>query len=102
MQLAFTDELCMTVRVFDMATDAEIGVLTDEQFQFLQDHLEAEDADDDDYYINRATLDAFDEQGGDRAVVGWLRTAMGSRDEMDIRWQRDEVAEAAEVDTPTG
>ncbi len=88
----------MTVCVFDMATDQEIGVLTDEQFQFLQDHLEAEDADDDDYYINRATLDAFDEQGGDRAVVSLLRTAMGSRSEMDIRWQLEEVDEAVQAD----
>ena len=61
----------MAVRVFDMATDSMIGVLTEEQFLFLQQHLEAEDADDDDYYLNRATLDAFAEQGGDlaRAVV---------------------------------
>ncbi len=84
----------MTVRMFDLATDQPIGVLTDEQFQFLEDHLEAEDADDDDYYINRDTLDAFDAQGGDPVVLGLLRTAIGSRDEMDIRWQRDEVVEA--------
>jgi len=86
----------MTVRVFDLATDREIGVLTDAQFQFLEDHLEAEDAEDDDYYINRATLDAFDEQGGDPAVVGLLRAAMGSREDMDIRWQRDELAEVGQ------
>ncbi len=90
----------MTVRIFDMATDQEIGVLSDEQFQFLDDHLESEDAEDDDYYLNRATLDAFDEQGGDPLVVGLLRTAMGERGEMDIRWQRDEVAQPVEVDHP--
>jgi hypothetical protein len=86
----------MTVRVFDLATDQEIGVLNDAQFQFLEDHLESEDAEDDDYYINRATLDAFDEQGGDQAVVGLLRAAMGSRDDMDIRWQRDVLAEVGQ------
>ena len=92
----------MTVHIFDLTTDQEIGVLTDEQFQFLEDHLEAEDADDDDYYINRATLDAFDAHGGNPAVVGWLRSAMGTRDEMDIRWRREEVTEAVQLDEPTG
>jgi len=100
-QPAFAYVLVMTVRVFDMATDQQIGVLTDEQFQFLEDHLEAEDADDDDYYINRPTLEAFEEQGGDPVVVGLLRGAMGARDEMDIRWQRDEIAEAVH-DEATG
>jgi hypothetical protein len=92
----------MTVRLFDEATDQQVGVLTDEQFQFLQDHLEAEDPDDDDYYINSATLDAFAEQGADAAVLSVLRTAMGSRTEMDIRWQRDEVGERGTADQPTG
>lgn len=88
----------MTVRVFDLATDQQIGVLTDEQFQFMEDHLESEDAADDDYYINRATLDAFEEQGGDPAVVGLLRAALGSRDEMDIRWQRDDLGDTVQAD----
>jgi hypothetical protein len=80
----------MTVRVFDLATDQPIGVLTDEQFQFLQDHLEEESDDDDDYYINRATLDAFASAGGDQTLLALLREALGSREDMDIRWERDE------------
>lgn len=79
----------MSIHLFDKATDQEIGALTDEQFQFLQDHLESEDADDDDYYLNRDTLDAFDTQGGDPIVVGLLRSAMGAREEMDVRWMRN-------------
>jgi hypothetical protein len=47
--------------------------------------------------LNRATLDAFAEQGGDPSVIGLLRTAMGSRDEMDIRWQRDDTATSGTV-----
>jgi hypothetical protein len=83
----------MTVRVFDLATDQPIGVLTDEQFQFLQDHLEEESDDDDDYYINRTTLDAIASAGADQTLIGILGAAMGTRDEMDIRWVRDQVAE---------
>ena len=85
----------MTVHLFDMANDQEIGVLSAEQFHFLQDHLEAEDADDDDYYISRDTLDAFQGGGGDAGVVGLLRAALGDRNDMDIRWQRDEPDDAS-------
>ena len=83
----------MSIHLFDMASEREIGALTDEQFQFLQDHLESEDADDDDYYLNRATLDAFETAGGDPVLVGLLRSAMGARDEMDVRWMRDPDAD---------
>jgi hypothetical protein len=82
----------MPVHLFDLVDDHEIGVLTDEQFEFLAEHLEAEDADDDDYYLNQATLDGLQEQGADGHVVSLLRTAMGGRGEMDIRWQRDEAS----------
>jgi hypothetical protein len=80
----------MTVHLFDLADGREIGALTEEQFQFLADHLEAEDADDDDYYLNQATLDAFQAEGADPQVLAMLTASMGSRPEMDIRWQRDE------------
>lgn len=83
----------MTVHLFDVATDREIGVLSDAQFQFLQDHLEEESDDDDDYYINRATLELWEAQQGDAQVVSLLRSAMGSREEMDVRWQREDAAE---------
>jgi hypothetical protein len=79
----------MPVHLFDLADDHEIGVLTDEQFQFLEDHLEAEDADDDDYYLNQTMLDGLQEQGGGAELVSLLRQAMGGRVEMDIRWERD-------------
>src|ERR1700737_4810390 len=101
MRRAFTYRVCMTVHLFDMATGQEIGGLTDAQFRFLQAHLEREDADDDDYYLNRATLDAFVEEGADPTLVGMLRAAMGTRDEMDIRWQWDEVEPSAEDEERT-
>jgi hypothetical protein len=92
----------MSVHLFDKATEQEIGLLSDEQFRFLQEHLEAEDADDDDYYIDQATLDLLDEQGGDPLVLEMLRTAMGSRADMDVRWRRDDPEQAAGDDATTG
>ena len=80
----------MPVHLFDLANGRELGVLSDEQFAFLADHLEAEDADDDDYYVNQATLNLFEDQGADPQLLALLRTALAGRSEMDIRWQRDE------------
>ena len=82
----------MAVHLFDLVDDHEIGIVTDEQFEFLASHLEAEDADDDDYYLNQATLDSLQEQGADAQVITLLRAAMGGRGEMDVRWQRDDLS----------
>jgi processive 1,2-diacylglycerol beta-glucosyltransferase len=85
----------MPVHLFDLANGRELGNLSDEQFAFLAEHLEAEDADDDDYYVNQATLDALQDQGADPQVLALLRTALAGRSEMDIRWQRDEPERTA-------
>ena len=80
----------MPVHLFDLADGHEIGILTDEQFDFLAEHLEAEDADDDDYYLNQTMLDGLQQQGADADLVVLLRAAVAGRGEVDIRWQRDE------------
>lgn len=63
-----------------------LPVLTDEQFQFLEDHLEEESADDrEDHYINQATVDMFTTQGADEALITLLQQALNGQS-MDIRW----------------
>lgn len=77
------------VQLFDKQTGAEVGTLTDDQFQFLVDRLEEESSDDDDYYLNRTTVDLLESEGAaDPVLVQVLRRALGDRDEMDIRWTR--------------
>lgn len=76
------------VQLYDKQTGAEVGVLTDDQFQFLVDHLEEESSDDDDYYVNRSTVDLLESAGADPELVQVLRAALGDRDEMDLRWTR--------------
>jgi hypothetical protein len=66
-----------------------IGPITPEQLQYLVNQLEEESLEDQDYYIDRATLDWFEEHGVDPALEALLREAMGSRDGMDVRWTRD-------------
>lgn len=77
------------VRLFDSETGAELGAISDEQLQFLEDHLEEESSDDRDYYFNRATIDVLEEKGGGPELVGLLRRALGDREGVEIRWQRE-------------
>jgi processive 1,2-diacylglycerol beta-glucosyltransferase len=76
------------IHLQDKDTGAAIGTITEEQLQFLVDQLEEESRDDQDYYINTATLDLFEERGADKALVALLRSALGGRTEMEIRWSR--------------
>jgi processive 1,2-diacylglycerol beta-glucosyltransferase len=73
--------------LFDNQTGAELGALTPDQFAFLTAQLEEESAEDQDYYINQATVDLLAGQGADPALVALLRQALGSREEMEIRWE---------------
>ena len=79
----------MTIHLFDEASDTPIGVLTDAQFQFVQSHLVSEGIEDTDYYVNRDTLDTWEQEGGDPALIAMLRKAMADRPDMDIRWEQD-------------
>jgi hypothetical protein len=76
------------IKLFDAATDREIGTITDAQLAFMMEHLEEESEEDQDYYINGATIDVFESQGADAALVELLRRALGDREEMDVRWSK--------------
>jgi hypothetical protein len=78
------------IQLFDKDSGRALGAITDDQFRFLQDHLEEESAEDTDYYINADTLDAFEQQGADAVLIRVLRDALGARDDMEIRWERSE------------
>ena len=45
------------VKIFEKQSGTPLGTLDDLQFQFLADHLEEESRQDDDYYLNRTTVD---------------------------------------------
>lgn len=77
------------IRLVDAATGAPIGTLTDEQLQDLIDVLEEESLSDRDYYITQATVDVLEGRGADDDLVNLLRQALGDREEMDIRWERE-------------
>ena len=76
------------IHLEDKDTGAPIGTISEEQLQYLVDQLEEESRDDQDYYINTTTVDLFEERGADKTLVKLLRTALGGRTEMEIRWLR--------------
>jgi hypothetical protein len=76
------------VHLHDTETGEQVGVITDDQLQFLVDQLEEESLDDQDYYIDLATLDMFEQRGADPQLLDVLRRALGSRASMEISWSR--------------
>ena len=77
------------IQLYDKESDTLIGSITAPDLQFLIDQLEEEDSEDQDYYIDRATLVWFEENGANPALLTLLREALGDRQGMDIRWEED-------------
>jgi processive 1,2-diacylglycerol beta-glucosyltransferase len=76
------------IELRDKRTDALLGTISQAQLQFLIDQLEEEDIEDQDYYINLATLDMFERAGADQELLELLRQGLGTRKDMDIVWSR--------------
>jgi processive 1,2-diacylglycerol beta-glucosyltransferase len=77
------------VNLYDKESGTLLGTLTEEQFRLLQDQLEEESPDDDDYYLNRETVELLQGAGADAELLGLLQRALGDREDCEIRWSRD-------------
>lgn len=78
------------ITLYDKNTGAYIGTLSDDQLQFLQAHLEEESPEDTDYYLDPATLVLLEQSGADPALLRLLHQALGERNEVEIRWERQD------------
>ena len=76
------------VHLVDKETDRMVGSISEGQLEYLQAQLEEESPEDQDYWFDVASIDALEEGGADATLVQILRTALGDRDEMELRWQR--------------
>lgn len=76
------------INLREKGTDKPVGQISEEQLQYLIDHLEEEWLEDQDYAITPLLLQVFEEQGADPALVSLLRNALGGRDEIEIIWSR--------------
>jgi processive 1,2-diacylglycerol beta-glucosyltransferase len=76
------------VTLTDDATGAVIGRISDAQLRVLVDLLEEAFEDSQSYYIDGPTIEMLEGARADAALTQMLRTALGPRDSMDVRWSR--------------
>ena len=65
-----------------------LGAISETDLQFLIDNLEEETSDDQDYYLRPETIAMLEERGASSALIELLRTALGDRQGVEVRWQR--------------
>jgi hypothetical protein len=76
------------IDLYDAATNQLLGNITEADLQVLVDALEEEGLHDQDYYIDRATVDVIADGKATEHLLGLLRKALAAGDGVDIRWQR--------------
>jgi hypothetical protein len=64
----------------------QVGELTEEQLDFLIEHLEEEWSEDRDYYINRDMIAMLEQRGADSGLLRLLQDALGDKEEVDVLW----------------
>lgn len=64
-----------------------IGEISPEWLAFLVEQLEEEHDEDQDYYIDKETLELLADNGADPELVALLEKAMGDDESMDIAWE---------------
>ena len=76
------------IDLYNAATNQLLGSITEADLKVLVDALEEEGLYDQDYYIDRATIDVVADGKATEHLVGLLRKALAAGDGVDIRWQR--------------
>ena len=76
------------IDLYNAATNQLLGSITEADLKVLVDALEEEGLYDQDYYIDRATIDVVADGKATDHLVGLLRKALAASDGVDIRWQR--------------
>jgi len=78
------------IQLFDKESGDVLGEISEDDVQFLIDHLEEETEDDVDYYINGPTIEGLKEEGIGSDLLNILETALGDREHIEIEWSRTE------------
>jgi hypothetical protein len=76
------------IDLYNAATNQLLGSITEPDLQVLADALEEESLQDQDYYIDAATIDLIADGKATDHLVHLLRAARGSADGIDVRWTR--------------
>ena len=76
------------IDLFNAETNELLGSITEPDLQVLIDRLEEESSEDQDYYINADTIDLLGDGRATDHLLNLLRTALGSKEGVEIRWKR--------------
>ncbi len=77
------------IALYDVASGAKVGRITEKQLQALMGWMEEESTTDRDYYLTAEDCELMEEQGIDPTLIAVLREALKGRDDMDIRYQAE-------------
>ena len=76
------------IDLYNAETNQLLGSITEADLQVLIDGLEEESAEDQDYYMDPATIDLLGDGRASDHLLKLLRGAVGSGGGVEIRWQR--------------
>lgn len=76
------------IDLYNNDTNELVGSITDADLQVLIDGLEEESSQDQNYYITADTIDVLGDGRATEHLLALLRRALGSKDGVEIRWQR--------------
>jgi hypothetical protein len=74
-------------RLNRLDTGVVIGEISDQQLAFLVEQLEEEHDEDQDYFLDRDTLELLSDNGADPELLAMLEKAIGDDDSMTIAWE---------------
>ena len=66
------------IDIYNNDTNQLIGTITEADLKVLIDHLEEESAEDQDYFIDKATIDVIGDGQATEHLLGLLRKALGT------------------------
>ncbi len=76
------------IDLYNATTNQLLGTITEADLKVLVDALEEEGLNDQDYYIDQATIDVIADGKATEHLVGLLRKAVTAGEGVDIRWLR--------------
>ena len=77
------------ILLYDVASGARVGRITEAQLNALIGWMEEESTEDREYYLTVEDCDLMQEQGLDPSLVEALRDALHGREDMDLRYERE-------------
>ncbi len=77
------------IALYDVASGAKVGRITEKQLEALIGWMEEESTEDRNYYLTAEDCELMEEQGIDPSLITVLQEALKGRDDMDIRYAQE-------------